>query len=136
MITHNKTVLALSLLIMASPHLASADCINSDATGKWRAFLVTGSASFQGFARATLEFAETGSLNAANSEFINSSNKRFRLAKGSMKVSNNCRITGSFLTKSGEGLTIVDGQMNSNKDVISGVYRASTKDVGLINMVR
>lgn len=134
--TCNNTFLALFLILLAFSSLAGADCVNSDVAGKWRLFLVTGSASFQGFARATVEFTETGSLIVGNSKITNAFNQRYKLKKGSIAVTDSCRITGSLFTKAGPKLTIVDGQMNSGKDVISGVYRASTNDFGLINLIK
>ncbi len=129
-------MLILPFLLLAYPYTAYAECIPSDIAGTWRAFIVTGSTSFQGFARAKLVFSEAGQLNTANSEFTNSSNRSVRFQKGNIRVSSSCRITGNLLAKSGVILKIVDGQMNGSKDVISGVYRTSAKDIGLINLIK
>ncbi|CAG7856883.1 hypothetical protein MCAMS1_01542 [biofilm metagenome] len=131
-----KTIIfTVSIFCIVSAFPAHAACVSSDVAGKWRAFLVTGSTLHQGFARATLEFSETGNL-TNNAELINSLNQRFRLVNGSVKVADSCRITGTFRTKTGLKIAIVDGQLNSSKDVISGVYRTSTKDSGLINLIK
>lgn len=129
-------LMALSVLLLSTPYQASAACALSDVSGTWRAFIVTGSTSFQGFARATLIFSETGKLDEANSSFANSITPAIKFAKGSIKADVYCRVTAKLLTKAGVTLSIVDGQMNTSKDVIAGVYRTSSKDAGLINLIR
>ena len=132
---HLKSMI-LTALLMILPYPVNAACTLADISGTWRAFIVTGSTSFQGFARATLIFSETGKLDAANSTFANSITPAIKFAKGSIKADASCRVTAKLLTKAGVTLSIVDGQMNASKDVIAGVYRTSSKDAGLINLIR
>lgn len=136
MTRNNIMILALGWLLLAIPFAAKSACVSADSGGKWHAFLVTGSALFQGFAKASMEFSGSGELIGNRSQFINSFNQRFRLTKGRLKVNDSCRVTGSFSTTAGVKINIVDGQMNSGKDVISGVYRSSSKDNGLINLIK
>ena len=129
-------IMALSVLFLSTPCPVNAACARSDISGTWRAFIVTGSTSFQGFARASLIFSEIGKLDAANSTFANSISPAIKFAKGSIKADTSCRVTAKLLTKAGVTLSIVDGQMNASKDVVAGVYRTSSKDAGLINLIR
>ncbi|MBM4208398.1 MAG: hypothetical protein FJ190_10455 [Gammaproteobacteria bacterium] len=66
MMRNNILTLTLMWLLLVMPFAADAACVNSDTGGKWRAFLVTGSVAFQGFAKASMEFSESGELTGNN----------------------------------------------------------------------
>lgn len=130
-----KKIIAFCLLSSALSPNVQAACVPSDVGGVWRTFTVTGSSNFQGFGRGTLVFSATGVLNTASS-FLVSAGTLLRFARGRARISATCAATGSLLTNAGITMTLVDGQLDRGKTIISGVYRDARGDVGLVNLVR
>ncbi|NOU21976.1 MAG: hypothetical protein HOO93_09325 [Methyloglobulus sp.] len=134
--TLKNFILASSFMLMANSLNTQAACTIANTVGSWRFFAVTGSPSFQGFGRGTIAFTSTGALNTAASALYLSNGQIIKFSKGQAKLTSACRITGSLTTTVGVTITMVDGQMNSSKNVVSGVYKRSDGDVGLINLIR
>jgi hypothetical protein len=121
---------------IATSGTTQAACSPANAAGAWRIFGVTGSPSFQGFARGTVVLASNGTINTTASSITLSNNQTLKFRSGRAQLANNCRLTGSFLTNLGITFTIVDGQLNSTKNVVSGVYKRSDGDVGMFNLIK
>jgi hypothetical protein len=75
-------------------------------------------------------------LNTASSSVILSDGTKVKFSSGNGKISSNCTTTGSLLTTVGVRFSLVDGHMDKGKTVISGVYKRSDGDLGLVNFVR
>lgn len=128
---------------------AQAACSTANMAGNWRVFSVTGTTDkqFQGVGRGTLVFRASGALDTTKSSFILSNGNTVKLTKGQAKVNPACNMTGTFESSSGGTVITVnlfDGKMNSNKNVISGVYRLVVqaggqivgRDTGLSNLIK
>lgn len=130
------TIFWLSILLGTLSLNAKAVCTASNIAGTWRVFSVTGAASFQGFGRGTMVFAPTGALNTRASSIGVSNGTVLRFAGGRVQVSRTCQTTGRIVTTAGIAITLVDGRLDTNKTVISGVYRRSDGDMGLVNFIK
>jgi hypothetical protein len=133
---HKLIFIALSLAFCMTSQTIQAACSLANAIGTWWLFAVTGSPNFQGFARGTVALASNGNINTAASSITLSNNQTFKFRSGRAQLASNCRLTGSFLTTAGITFTIVDGQLNTSKNVVSGVYRRSDGDVGMFNLIK
>lgn len=129
-------IVALGFLLSALSSNVQAACVPSDIAGAWRVFAVTGSASFQGFGRGTVVFSNTGVLILRFSVILDSDGTLTRFRAGRARIARTCRATGSLVTNLGGSITVVDGQLDRTKSIISGVYRDSNGDVGLVNFIR
>lgn len=132
-----RTIIFLSAILCGalSPN-AHAVCTTSDIAGAWRIFAITGSQFFQGVGRGTLLFSPTGVVNTQASFIVDSDGVRIGFLAGRTRVAPICNVVGRLLATSGVLIVLVDGRMDRNKTVISGVYRTSSGDLGLVNLIR
>ncbi len=121
---------------------AEAACTSSDIAGAWRVFSVTGSDNprFQGVGQGTLVFETNGALNTKLSSFTLSNVGTVKFSKGNSTVTNACQVRATAQAQASIGgivivftLNAFDGQMNSNKNVISGVYKLNVPGIGTDN---
>lgn len=130
-------VVFLSFILFGTSSLnAQPVCTAADIAGTWRVFTVTGSPFFQRFGRGTLVFSPTGALNTRLSSLLVSNRILGDFVSGQMRVSSTCKTTGRFVTARAIVIRMLDGRLDSNKTVISGVYRTSEGDLGLVNLIR
>ncbi len=134
---NKKAIVILLSILLGTPSVnAQVACTTADLTGGWRIFAVTGSNAFTGFGRGTVFFTRVGVVRPALSGAVFSDGTLLRAITGQLRVAPGCRVTGTVFTNIGIRILLVDAQMDSGKTFISGVYRRSDGDVGMINFVR
>lgn len=121
------TILCLAALFNNAP--AGATCAQSNLTGTWYFYINLVDEWGEGdyyWGRCAMVIKSGGNFNTSSSSCIDSDNQRFRLSSGSLRVTSDCRVTGSIKVV-GESTTntIVDAQLNRSKDVIAGVGKNS-----------
>jgi hypothetical protein len=119
-----KKFLFIIAFVLLFSSLASATCVQSDATGTWRVYVFhalydadSGEFLFSAWQRCKLVVKSNGTIDKSQSFcMIPSDTTKYYIQTGSITVNSACRVTGII-----DGLNIVDAQMHSGKKLVSGV---------------
>ncbi|OKY74276.1 MAG: hypothetical protein BM485_14745 [Desulfobulbaceae bacterium DB1] len=105
--------------------IAHADCLQSNATGKWRIYSNYGG----DWSRGTAVINSSGAVQAGV-KFYDAYGDSITTKGGKLTVQSTCKITGYILFDGGYKVTITEAWMGKDKIYVNGVLKDSYGDLG------
>lgn len=100
--------------------IAQAECLQSDATGRWRIYSNYG----EYWSRGSAIITSSGTV-LSDRNFTDAYGNFITTAGGNLTVFSDCRVTGYILFDGGYKVTITEAWMGKDKIYVNGVSRDS-----------